>query len=435
MGLLDWIRPSPEKRLARARDLLVKGAWAEARLDALELGNLHGAADVIASAEEALARTNLAAAISWAQAGDPERVELHLDLAQRFRSTGLEEAFEEARATIRDALSAKDNAAKARARAEAEQLLHVDGRFRDAHPTDEFPLPEGISEDEADAMRARLALLHESYPEPLRDGMITLGAPFVKAVLDLEDGDAEAALAALVAMPDDEPLVLHERARAAHALGDPAAAARTWRQFAEIAGGHHEIGATHTALLLAQVEAQNGQLGAALAVLEAQRATSPNFGGGLYAAVLEGLGRLPESEGVLRGMIQSSGPHPSIYGAIARVRLRGGHRMGAMQALETCLHEAKCSGGKCGHTPPDVGIYRTLATLYLEDGQDRTRALELADTARSMTREPTWEDAYLVALAARARGEALWTDLAGRLRAITPEEDPRAARLAQHLPA
>jgi tetratricopeptide (TPR) repeat protein len=435
MGLLDWIRPSPEKRLARARELLESGHAADARLDALALGDLAGAREVVDAAEAELARLNLAAAAAAARAGDLARARFHHDLAVQYRKPGLEADFVEVEAEIRGEAALRDERARALRRAEAERLLEVNPGFREARAEELLPLPEGLDEDEADALRARLALVHEGYAPPLRDRMVVLGPAFAQAVLDLDEGRAEAALPALLALPDEEPLVLHERARAAHALGDPASAARAWRAFADRAGGHHPMGPSHTAVLLAQVEAEVGRLAEALAVIEAADAAGRKAGAGLRAQLLEGLGRLAEAEGAWRDLLRSHGPHPAIYLALARVRLRGGHRVAAMQALETCLDEARCSGGRCGHVPPPLEVYRSLATLYLEDGHDVRRGLEVAGEAHARVQEPTWDDVFLLALVTRARDSDGWPEIVDKLRAADGIDASRRQRLEAAFPA
>ena len=105
-----------------------------------------------------------------------------------------------------------------------------------------------------------------------------------------------------------------------------------------------------------------------------------------------------------------------------------------MRALEAGL-EVCCAKGKCGPKGPDLDLHRTLATLYLEDGVDRERGLELAGTAASLVQQPTWDDAYLTALVARTRNEPEAPALADRLRKLTPAEHPGAPRVAKFLVA
>jgi tetratricopeptide (TPR) repeat protein len=433
MGLLSWFFPSDEDKLARAKKDLESGRYSDARLAALEL-ELPEAAEIVAFAEAALARTNLEHAVSWAEAGDPERVQSHLELAAEFRKEGMEADFADARDRIRAIEAGRQQAAAKVAEEEARVLAEISPGFADGLEGD-IPLPTNVSPDEAEALQARLAILRDGYPDHLRDGMVPLGAEFAQAVLDLEDGRAQEALLALVALPDDEPLVLHERARAAHALGDPRAAGKAWERFAKVAGGHQQMGNHHTAALLAQVQAQAGDPESGLNTLLEARKDDPEIGTGLLAGLLEVTNRLEQAETVYRGMLQKFGKAPAIYVGIARVRVKGGHRMEAMQALETSLAQRECVPGRCGYRPPDLDTNRMLATLYLEDGIETERALELAEVARGLVQRPIWDDMYLAALAAKKTGAAAAIQMTEQLLAATPEGDPRRELLTTHLVA
>ena len=76
------------------------------------------------------------------------------------------------------------------------------------------------------------------------------------------------------------------------------------------------------------------------------------------------------------------------------MRLRGGHRVAAMQALETCLEEA-------------------LARVQ----------------------EPTWDDTYLLALATRAKGADGWPTIVEALRTADGLDPRRRERLDTAFPA
>lgn len=433
MGLWSWLFPSPEQKLDAAREALAAGRFNDARLAAQAL-DLPGARAIVEEAEEGLMRLNLAHAVSWGEAGDAGRVQHHMELAARFARPDHAWELRDAERRIRELDQARQAEARARAAQDERRWMDVDPRFFDAHGEGELPLPPGVSEEEAEAVRMRVALLYENYPEDLRPGVLRLGPDFVGAVLELDEGRAAEALAALVALPDDEPLVQHERARAALALGDPAAAAGAWERFGRLVG-HRELGAQHTAALLAHALVQSGQHDAALAALAEARKTDPMVGAGLYAALLESRGSYGEAEGVLRELIRKVGAQAPAYGALARVRVKAGDRMGAMTALETAMRVCGCGTGKCGTIPADVSMVRLLAILYLEDGIERPRALELAEQARAMVSgEPGWEDLYLATLAAREDHDPAWSEMAAALRRVTAPDDPRAARLTRYLP-
>jgi hypothetical protein len=432
--MLRWLFPTVEDKIAKVRADVAKGRFAAAR-DALD-GLSHP--DVPQLRTEALAglcRLNLDAARGWAEAREPERVEHHLDLARSFLQPGLEGDLQATRLHCRDVLAAQRQAdAEAARRAEA-RMFDVDPRFKSAHALDALDLPEGIEAEDAEAMHARLALLYENYPEALRGGMIRLGAAFSAAVLDLDDGRTQQAAAVLAGLSDEEPLVHWERARLAQALRDPAAAAQHLRAFAQHAGGHHEIGAAHSAALLAQAEAEAGDPQAGLQTLRAARQEAPDLATPLWAALLEVTGDLAAAESALRGLVQKTKPQPWMYTSIARLRLKGGLRSEAAAALETGLRSCGCAPGSCGDKGPDLETHRMLATLYLEDQTTLARAFELSDTARGLVERPTWEDIYLAALTAFRRAEPDAAALIESLRAATPVGDPRRARLDRWLPA
>lgn len=433
MGLISWLFPSDEDRIRSARTMLERGHHADARLEVLEIDH-DDARAVLGQAEQALALKNLQTAISWAEAGDDHRVASHLELAENFHHGGLEDEFRDGRRRLRELRAARsEEAARAKQQKAARQMAADPlGLTGGANWLDKPP-PGDLYDPRLDELEARVALIIEGYPDGLRQTVAQLGADFAKAVIDLDDNRADRALQALLALPDDQPLVRWERARACHALNDPKAAAAEIRAFAELAGGHHDMGRSHSGELLALVTVEAGDPHGALRVLRSVRATDPKRGTMLFAQLLEATGDLGEAEKVLTGLI---GQHPrtqSLYSMLCRVRLRGGHRAEAMRALEASLEAVCCTPGKCGSQPPNLDILRSLSTLYLEDGVERERALELADQAFGLVEKPLWEDIYLRALVARVTQDPEATDFATRLRTLTPAGDPRAARLEAHL--
>lgn len=433
MGLLSWLFPSPQQKLEAARKELEKGRFADARLMALEV-ELPEAAGIVDLAEQELCRLNIAHALSWAEAGDAEKVDAHFELAERFARPTVMAELRQATREAQRVLIAKAAAAKAEADTHNARWNEVDDRFFDAHGSEDLPMPEGVSPEDAEALHARIAIAYENYPEALRQGMLRLGADFAQAILDIDDGKAAEAAAALARLPDTEPLVLHERARAALTLGDARSAAALWTAFAAVAGGHHTIGTQHTGVLAAHCLARTGDLDGATAILTELRKTDVRNGGGLLASLLEAKGDLDGAEALLKELLQKTGPQPPVYTAIARIRAATGRRAEAMQALETGMRSCGCGTGKCGTFPPDLAMYRMLATLYLEDGVERERGLDLAAQARDLVQQPQWDDLYLSTLAARANGDGDWPQRATALRQHTPEGDPRRATLDRYLP-
>lgn len=431
MGWLSWLFPSPEDRVVKARALLAQRRFVDAR-DEVEGLTVDGAAEVLREARQGLTRLNLEAAVSWAAAGEDDRAREHLELAASFHEGGLEEEFRKARGKMRASRDARTAAAQAAAHAEQRRLAEVHPEFA-SEEDDGWMSPEDAAR--ADELKARVAFIVDGYPEALRGRVQALGSDFLRAVIDLEDGRPDLALPTLAALPDDDPLVCFERSRVALAGGDPIGAARFLEEFARLAGGHQVVRNGHTGELLARLIASTRSPEEALRLLREVRRTHPDAGAVLYPQLLEATGDLPGAERELTGLIQRYPKESPLYAMLARVRLAGDRRFEAMQALEASLQATFCAPGKCGYRPPDLDVHRMLATLYLEEGKDPDRGLELADIARSVTEKPGWADAYLLALASVARQEPEAGDLVRHLWEATPGDDPRRGRLERYLPA
>ncbi len=435
MGLLSWFFPSAEDRVERGQRLLDAGRWADARLEVLDLDH-SGAAEVLKAAESALAQMNLQAAVSWAEAGDDDRVMHHMELADTFHSGGLEEDFRDARRQMREIRRKRTEDAKRAEEAEAARLMGADPLGVAGGPSwRDRTLPTDFLDASDEEASQRLALVLEGYAADIRQTVGPLGAPFARAILDFQDGRTDLAIQALLELPDDAAVVRYERARCAYTLKDPRAAARELNTFATLVGGHRDMGEHHTGTFLALCLTEQGDLDEALRVLRSLRVKEPERGAVLYAQLLEATGALEESEAVLAGLIRKHPSDPGLYKLLARVRVAGGQRKAAMAALESSLNIGHCTPGKCGYRKPDLGAMRSLATLYLEDGIETERALDLAQQATALVEQPVWEDAYLAALVAKAGSDPRAPKLVENLWLNTPKEDPRTARLTQYLPA
>jgi tetratricopeptide (TPR) repeat protein len=436
MGLWSWLFPGPEDRIRSAKEALAKGRPDHARLDVLELDHPE-AKGLLAQAETALARLNLDAALMAGRTGDDERAAEHLDLAESFHHGGLEEEFRKTRAELRDIRAGRDQAEQARGREERARLLSVDPLGLTGGPSFLDPTSDGSAfDEEAEELAQRLALHFEGYPEALRARARALGAPFAEAVLSASDGRWGQAWTQLGALPDTEAVVCWERARAAEALEDAASAITALRRFAEVLPGHSPMGGDHSAVFLARLLlAQNDQRGAlrVLRDLAASGGKLPPQGAFLLARLLASDGDLPAAEALLRRLVAAHPKEEALYTTLARVRLQGGHRPEAMRALEASMQQCCTTPGKCGSKPPDLDTHRLLATLYLEDGIETERALELARTAGGLVAQPVWDDAYLAALVARSQGRTDALELARRLRDHTPPNSPLLARVERLL--
>ena len=430
MGILSWFFPSEADRIAKARRLMSSKRWAEARMEILDIESTE-AQELITTTELALAEINISQAVALTRQGDDDRADHHISLAKEFGRGRFDEEISAARKEMREIRQSEKEAAEKAAAAHDAKLFEIHPDFASAEP--QIPLPDGVSDAAADEMRARVSLVYDNYPESLRESMVGLGPQFVRAVLDLDEGKPESAVQVLMGLPDDSALVNYERARAAHVLGDPKAAARAVVAFAELAKGHHSIGRTHTGVWLAQLHAETGDVDSALAVLRQVRKKDKDAGGFLFAQLLEATGDLKSAEKVIAGLIRNHPGEMPLYTMLARVRSEGGLRVQAMQVLEQGLRANPCTPGKCGNKQPDLGAHRMLAILYLEDGIETDRAIQLADTARGLIQKPGWDDLYMEALRAKAEQEMDAPELVKALLGATPEGDPRRPRLERYL--
>jgi tetratricopeptide (TPR) repeat protein len=428
MSWLDWFRPSPEKRLTRAQRALEMDDPAAARD---ELDGLEGPPyDAIRSAAlDRLVTRNLEQAVAWSEAGDDERVRVHLELADEHHEGGREADFRETRRKIREHREERDREADARRRLEEARAMQVDPR---ALKLSESALGPLLAEDaEERRMRVELAIL--GYPEDLRAKVPELGPEFAQAVLDLADGRADLALQALLVMPDEVAIVRLERARCALMLGDPRAAVRELRAFANLAGGHRAVGQEHSGVLLASALAESQDPHGAVRVLRDVQAREPQVGLWPMAQLLFATGQLAEADDVLRGLIAKYPTETPFYLLLAHVRVALGQRVPAMRALEQSLHACACTAGTCGAKAPDPAVKRFLAALYLEDGVEVKRALQLLDEA-PVDGAPAWDDLYVDALAAKVRGEVV-VEKVQRLKAYAGQDDTRLAKVRERLEA
>jgi len=402
MKLWSWLFPSDADRLATATDLLNNGRAADARFELLE-NNAPGAEAMLAKAERQLVILNLEEALVRCQSGDDMGVQTALDTANNFRREGMDEVFQDARRKLR-VLRRERKEAEVRAKEEREaKAMQADPLGLTGGPSwlDDVARPDLYDPERAE-IEARLALIVENYPEALRASVESLDPSFGAAVLDLEEGRPDLALTALLALADDAPLVRWERARAAHALRDPAAAASEVRAFLSLTQSHMPFGRTHSGVYLPQLLAESGDVPQALRVLRSVRDDHPGLGAPLYAQLLEATNALEEAEVVAMALCKEHPRHPPFYLQLARIRIKSGHREAATAALEASLSNTCCTPGQCGYQPPNLQVIRTLGILYFEDKRALKRALDLAKQAAELVQQPTWEDHYLSALAARA---------------------------------
>lgn len=420
MGFLARLFGSdPDSRIKRARKLLDRQEWDEARRELEDLE--HPDADTLmAEAKAQLVEMNLAEARARINAGDREGATEHMELARVFGAKS-----EQLRAVRR----AAREAAEAEARAEAERKLAEEAASVPEGNDPLWSLPP-------DDPRLRYALLLESWPEALRERLAGLGPDYAKAVMMLEDGNADAAREALSAFVADEPAARFDRARAALAGGNAMLAASDLATFGDQVG-HQLIGQTHTAVLLAQLWARNGRAEQALQMVDKARETDQGLAlAGTRLSLLEAMGRLQDAATGAEELLRTAPKDQGLYRLLARCRMRLDDRPGAAGALEASLAKTCSSPGKCGNQAYDVEAARMLAILYAEDQQHPERVGELVKDIRTHAQQPAWEDGYIQGLLARNEGDL---ETAGRIgqeiTAPLPQGDPRRGLVERSLRA
>jgi tetratricopeptide (TPR) repeat protein len=429
MGLLSWLFPSAADRVRKAAKLLERGDPGQARL---LLEGLEGA-EAAALRDRVLDRLvelNVEAIEASVNAGELDAAAENLELAERFGADRHRGALRDARRLMREARAAARAGAPAAKKGGVGHSGCASGScgVREEVPP-EAPSP-GFGADPIwslppDHPQVRYALLLEGYPDQLRERFLALGPTFAEAVLSLEDGRHRQAFEALEPFVAEEPAARLPRARAAIALRQFPRAVSELRAFADVFG-HQRVGNFHTAVLLARCLGGDNRNEEALALVRQERARADDMELHVNEVVLlEALGRLPEADELGVALLRKAPGDFGVHKLLARIRIRGGERLAAMQVLDSGLARLCKGPGKCGSQPFDVEAGRMLAQLYLEDRLEPKRAAELIGEIAKYAKQPDWIDGYLRALQARNRGgpelEALTE---GLLQGLSPE-DPR----------
>lgn len=443
MGLLSWLFPTEEDRLAKAERLLADGEYRQARdeLDGIE-GNTAERLRLLAG--DGLKQRNIEEAVAQANAGNFEAAAEHLELAAGFAQS--------ADAEVRGGRRAVREIRTAAKRHEKPISKAVDmggggGLFGGALGGGGAPGPAagvgGPAPEPEDPLyslppddpRLRFALLLERYPGDFGQRMARLGPEFATAVLAIEDGTPQHAVEVLGRFVSEDNVARFERGRAASMAGMPDLAEQDLVIFAREEGGHRRLGDTHTAVLLAGALAQQGRREEALVVLDK---TLKNDGADVSllvnkALLMEALGKYAEADEVARLTIRHHPRQMILYKVMARCRLKSGKRIEAMQVLEAGL-TTNCTSGKCGSLPFDAEAGRMLAQLYLEDREDPQRARELLGRIKRVTKKPGWFDGYLEALLARNVEDSRMMEMVKSLGAGLQRGDPRIGLLREAFP-
>lgn len=402
-------RTDPASKCARAEKLLQRGEYNEARwaLEGLEGEPAEG---LRAQALLGLQHLNLDEARARMLAGDRQGGEDLLALAQDFGATPA--AAQAVRAAARAELERERAEAAEKAAREAVVVSEGDDPLWSLPPDDP---------------RLRYAVLLEAWPEGLRERLVKLGGAYAQAVMLLEEGQPQAALAALLPYVDAEPAAGWDAARAALQLGKLELAAVQLQKLRE-GVGHQRIGNTETAVLEAQVLSRIGQGDQALSLIDGELKKGEALSlRGARASVLEALDRPAEAEREVSALIERAPKDQGLYRLLARAREAQGDRVGAANALEVCLAHTCSSPGKCGNQAFDVAAGRMLARLYLEDRAEPARVAELLEQISQNAQGTDWDDHYLTALIARNNRSAELPTMASQLEGALHPGDPRRA--------
>jgi predicted Zn-dependent protease len=444
MGLFSIFRKNPEVQISKAQKLVAGGEFARAR-QLLEGMEEEAAQTTLKEALGGLRELNLQEALALANAGEFDRAEEHLELAEQFGST-VDDSLKEARRVVRTKRSSAPVKAKRAPVGGGDPFGMGGGGGVPAPPPEGFeddgPVAEPIGNRESNSIwdlppddpRLAVAMAMESYPEEIRERLLNLGTEFIGAVTLIDSGDPKGAITALSEWIEKEPAVRHERARAALNDGNLALAASDLASFGQEVG-HQVIGQQHTAALLAQLLTQQGRLQDGIAVLEKALKAEPKQAQlrGTLAHLLEMTGKIDRADEIARNLVRDHPGDLSLYRLMARCRIRANKRLQAMQVLESGL-KSNCTSGACGSQPFDVESGRMLAQLYLEDRMEMKRAEGLLTQIKQGRKEHHWRDDYLDALVARNHNLDGVNELVDGLLVDVPEEDPRRILVERAFP-
>ena len=433
MGLFSWLFPNDQDRIKQARKLLERQDPAGARA---ELAGVEGdeAAGLRSQANRDLVQMNLERALGEIESGEFDEANERLQLATELDDGQRAKELRNARKALREA---RKRAPKITARLGATRggnaimggggaiAQGTGGAIPDEAPSAGFGA-DPVYSLPADDPRVRYALLLETYPEALRTEALEHGEPFATAVLEVEDGKTgvEPKFKRFVS---DSAIGRFERARAALASGNIEMAASDLQVFGDL-HGHGRVGPIHTGVLLGQLLMTLGRGEDATSIVnDLRREGDTDLQlSVLHANLLEGAGDLPAADQLLMTTIRAAPSELSLYKMLARVRLAGGERLAAMQALESGIRTCCAPGGRCGTQPVDADAVLTLVRLYREDRLEPRRADELYAQVADQRKEPDWMDRYLDALKARNEGAGdIEAQAQALLREIGDSADPR----------
>ncbi|MEZ4465146.1 MAG: hypothetical protein R3F60_15685 [bacterium] len=351
MGMFDWLFPSKEKKVARARGLIKEGRFAEARLILLDLGEDAAPAELL-ECGQGLVRLNLDGALAWCRAGDEAQVQAYLERAEQFHPGGLEARIAEVKAQLEVIRRRRDHgklwkdleaSAQRRSRlgidptdpawvAKNTGAIQLADSDRDAnglprlviYPEPSIYEPASIKAPAGKAptaaeIEAATVALRGMYPAELA---ASIQARHAEAVLVTVGGHPDRAVGLLLPHREGDAVAHFELGRAACALGAYEVADLAFELFAELAGGHRTVGELSSADIQAQVIAHLGEHRRALELVEAQRKKVPHHAPFLFAALSVEAGRLDAAAAVVAELRRNQGKDPRLPPIVAALALR-----------------------------------------------------------------------------------------------------------------
>ena len=404
--LAQLMGTDPDSQVAKAQKFIDLGEFHEARwlLEALDHPK---APDLLRVARNGLVEANLEEGRARYSAGDRAGAEEHLALAREFGATA-----DQLRAARR---SGRENMPKPKPKP-------VQADTKPAGDDPIWSLPP-------DDPRLRFALLIERYPEHLRERMLALGAEFAAAAMLTENGQPKQALHALKAFTGVDDVARFERAKAAIAAEELPAAASELLSFGDTVG-HQVIGSSHTAVMLVQTLVRIGRAEEALTRIEPEVASSSSPAERVMLASAEAqllfmVGRIDEADTKTTALLRESSRDMGLVKLLARIRIRKGNRINAMQLLEDGLNRCCSAPGKCGSQPLDLEAVRLLLILYLEDRLEPKRVRELMADLKANRKQTVWDDGYIAALMDRNDAQPSLNNRIDALAKALGPTDPR----------
>lgn len=405
MGLLDRLfKSDPRALLERAESLLVRGEAAEALRLAerarrgSSLAQTNQAEQLARRAREALAEAALERAALAEESG-------FLEDAAEWIEAALEQVDDEGR---RDEL--------ARRAAELTERATTEAKRRDKEALAAALAPRGPDEAERDRERLDLDDHYEALLNTLDDDIADRyedrPESFRQALVELNEGRLRAARPVLEELAEahpDDPVYRLERGRCRLLGGDFDDARADLEAVWEVFGDEPLDHARTYSVPAMWAEAMLG-LGKAAELLDRlDEVAVPREGDETlchnYALALMTTQRHEEARSYLVEAVKAFPKAQDFTRQLAAVLVELGRRPEAIDTLERSIAPS-CASGSCGRPPKHAPSLRSLAGLYLDEGNlDRARAL-LTHVAEALNGKLQAEDYLLLAEYHQRRGDA-----------------------------